>query len=158
MTRKAETVGGRRRVLLVDDDRDVADLVRAVLTDQGYPVSVLFDANPARLREVVDLLEPVCVLLDGEVGRGDEESRAAAAALRARARPIPVVKLAVAQTAGDESAVGPGRPSRAAEFAAVLPKPFDLHDLVATIDDCAGGGCQTPSRRGRAPSSGHSER
>jgi DNA-binding response OmpR family regulator len=40
----------RYRVLLIDDDADVADLVVAILTDEGYSVSVLVNATHDTIR------------------------------------------------------------------------------------------------------------
>ena len=52
------------RVLIIEDDAAIADLVRAVLTDQGYQVSILSDIRPEALPVAVGRLEPDCILLD----------------------------------------------------------------------------------------------
>ena len=53
------------RVLLVDDDADVASVVVAILTDDGYAVSVLVDTSRDSILAAVGKQEPDCVLLDG---------------------------------------------------------------------------------------------
>src|SRR5688572_4904867 len=56
----------KRKLLIIDDDRDIADLVHAILTDEGYIVSVLHDQDANAIRTAINLLEPDCVLLDGK--------------------------------------------------------------------------------------------
>jgi CheY-like chemotaxis protein len=130
-------VAARGKVLVVDDDRDIADLVREVLSGEGYAVSVLTAADPDRVRAAVAALEPDCVLLDGESGAaGYGASWAEATALRAGARPVPVVMFTAHAAAVREAEAGESARSRAAGFAAVLPKPFPLDDLLAAVARC----------------------
>jgi DNA-binding response OmpR family regulator len=120
-------------VLVVDDDQHIAGLVREILEEEGWRVSVLTDTTTEPVRAAVDRLEPDCILLDG-AGRGDYgPSWLDAAALRARARPIPVIMFTAAQRAADEAHAGVSARSVGAAFAAVLPKPFELETLVATV-------------------------
>ena len=122
-----------KRVLLIDDDRDLAPIVREVLEEAGWRVSVLDDTAAETVRQAVDRLEPDCVLLDGSA-RGDYgQSWLDAAAIHERARPIPVIMFTVDKPAADEAAAGKSVRSQAAAFAAVLPKPFALDALVATV-------------------------
>jgi len=44
------------RVLIVDDDRDICDLVHAILTDDGFSVSMLHHQSSDALRAVVNQL------------------------------------------------------------------------------------------------------
>src|SRR5712691_5753233 len=57
--------GQKRRVLVLDNDRDIAELVHAVLTDAGFEVSELTDLRSDAIRIAVGQQEPDCVLLDG---------------------------------------------------------------------------------------------
>lgn len=58
------TPDGVASVLCVDDDRDVAEVVQAVLTDEGYKVSCLYELEDEALLRAVGRLEPDVVLLD----------------------------------------------------------------------------------------------
>jgi DNA-binding response OmpR family regulator len=39
--------------LVVDDDRDIAELVQAALTDEGYEVTVLYDVTGERFQRAL---------------------------------------------------------------------------------------------------------
>ena len=55
----------RPSVLCVDDDRDLAEVVQAVLVDEGYTVSCLYSLEDDALPRAIGRLEPDVVLLDG---------------------------------------------------------------------------------------------
>lgn len=110
-----------RSVLVVDDEADLAGLLRALLEGAGYRVAVAGDGRAAlRLLGaghydlvLSDLMMPY---LDGA---------GLAAAMRAdpALRAIPLVLLSAA----------PGAAARAAPCAAFLPKPFDVEAVLATV-------------------------
>ena len=52
------------KILVVDDDRDTAEIMQAVLTDEGYAASVIYQSRGKLIREAIVRLEPDCVLLD----------------------------------------------------------------------------------------------
>jgi CheY-like chemotaxis protein len=70
------------KILLVEDDLSISELVRVVLTDEGYAVRV-----------AVNQPEPDCVLLDSGAGSDYGESWETAAWAHARSRPVPVLML-----------------------------------------------------------------
>lgn len=55
--------GVRVRVLVVDDDAGIRDVLRAFLEEEGYDVSVASDGEEA-LRAALGATEPLVVLLD----------------------------------------------------------------------------------------------
>jgi CheY-like chemotaxis protein len=122
-----------RTVLVVENDGAIGEVVLAVLADAGYAALVLPDARPEAVLAAVDRLEPACVLLDGGGRRGYDASWEVAAALRVRARPVPAVMFTVDDAAAREAETGASARSRAAGFAAVLPKPFDLDELLGAV-------------------------
>jgi CheY-like chemotaxis protein len=128
----------RGRVLVVDDDQALCELVEAALTDEGYAVSVLHLVDPDAVRAAVGRLEPDCVLLDGEGPAGFGREWADAAWLSARGRRVPVVMFTVSQRDADEGAAGESARSRAAGFSAVVRKPFDLDALLAAVERAVG--------------------
>lgn len=128
------------KVLIVDGDRDVGDLVRAVLTDEGYEVGCLYDYPGDAVVAAVGRLEPDCVILDSEAGPRPDygSSWKTAAALHARGRKVPVIMFTAHVVASDEAEAGESERARRAAFAAVIRKPFDIDDLVAAVARATG--------------------
>jgi CheY-like chemotaxis protein len=81
--------GEERRpgVLLIEDDAAIAELVRSVLVDEGFAVSVLPGVRSDALRAAINRLEPDCILLDGESSMAGYGTSWTDAALGAPARP-----------------------------------------------------------------------
>ena len=121
------------KVLVIDDDRDLDELLHAVLTDEGHIVSALSAVDSHAMRVAVGQLEPDCILLDGG-GPGEYgQSWVEAAWLQARSRSIPVIMFTADSAAVREAEEGMSERSREAGFAAVMPKPFDLDRLIETV-------------------------
>ena len=129
-----EKAGAPYRVLVVDDDADVADVVLAILSDDGYVVSTLTDTAHESIRAAVGKQEPDCILLDGSPGPDYGPSWAEAAYLAARARSVPTVMFSA--HAGDVREARSDETDRA--HAAIVAKPFALDDLLAAVATACG--------------------
>lgn len=124
----------RPKVLIVDDDRDTGELMQAALTDEGYLASAIYaltegpSARPSRAWSRT-------VLLDGGPGdpTGYGESWQTAAWIAARERSIPVIMMTGHSGAADEAVAAISKRARAADFAAVVRKPFDLDEFLTTL-------------------------
>lgn len=125
-------------VLLVDDDADIADVVVAVLTDEDYLVDVLDDTSHESVMAAIGKLEPDCILLDGSAGPEYGSSWAEAAYLGARERPIPTIMFSAHARDIREAKEEESDRARAAEFSAILAKPFGLDDLLAAVAAACG--------------------
>src|SRR5690242_8854694 len=77
------------RILLVEDESDLARLVRELLIDEGYDVVVVPDPRLTAVQAAVERNEPACVLLDGVGHTGYGEAWEVAAWLHQRPRPVP---------------------------------------------------------------------
>ncbi len=113
---------GKRRVLVVEDDADLATVVQLVLERDGYETVVASDGIDAL--EKLDGARPGLVLLDMRMPRMNGERFAAE--LRHRyGDAIPIVVVTAAEHAR----------ARAESIAAadVLPKPFDVDALLAVV-------------------------
>lgn len=126
------------RVLLIDDDADIADVVRAMLTDEGYVVGVLVDTSHQSILAAVGMQEPDCILLDGSDVADYGSSWAEAAYLAARERSIPTIMFSAHAADVREAKRKESDRARAAEFAAVLAKPFSLDELIEAVTSACG--------------------
>lgn len=126
------------RVLLVDDDADVADVVVALLTDEGYTVSVLVDTSHESILAAVGKQEPDCVLLDGSTATEYGSSWADAAYLAARERAIPTIMFSAHLDDLREAREAESNRARAAGFAAIVSKPFGLDELLSAVAQACG--------------------
>jgi len=123
----------RGRVLIVDDDHDISRIVAEVLSEEGFDIAELGDAQSSVIRAEVARLEPDVVLLDGIGGAGYGASWVNAAWMRERTRPIPVIMFTAHLVELAEAQIGLSERSKEAAFAGFLPKPFDLWVLVETV-------------------------
>jgi CheY-like chemotaxis protein len=126
------------RVLCVDDDRDIAEIVQAVLADEGYAVSCLYSTENDALRRIVGQLEPDCVLLDSSSSLGYEEAWIEAATLASRGRRVPVIMFTAHTQDVAEARAGASERATAAQFSAVLEKPFALDHLLEAVASATG--------------------
>lgn len=122
-----------RRILLVDDDQDLVDVVTAALVNEGYEVVVPDGLRPDQVERAVNGYEPDCVLLDSASRTEYGASWKTAARLRRRDRPVPTVMFTAHAAAGDEAEEKESDRARAAGFVAVLRKPFGLDDLLSVV-------------------------
>lgn len=127
-------------ILVIDDDRDIGEVVTAILGDEGYRVTTLDHISDETVRAAIGSLEPDCILLDGAHAVEYAEGWATAADVRHRSRPIPTVMFTA--HALDAKEAIEGKSARAVEsgFADVLRKPFHLDDLIATVERAVAAG------------------
>ena len=111
----------RRRVIVVEDDSDIASLLSDILENEGY--SAVAVSNLDDLKAQLDP-RPDLMVLDLRLARGGGEQ--ILASLRARGMgDVPVLLLSAA---GD-------LPERAKELGvnAYLAKPFELEELLVIV-------------------------
>ena len=108
-------------ILVVEDEEPIAELLRAVLEDEGYRVITAADGQEALVR----LAEARPALVLSDVMMPHLDGRALARALHADTalRAIPLVLLSAL---GAASVAG-------VPHAAFVAKPFELDGLLATI-------------------------
>ncbi|HSJ00174.1 MAG TPA: response regulator [Patescibacteria group bacterium] len=124
---------GRPRVLCVDDDREIGETVQAILTDEGYDVTCLFENNDRELRRAIGALQPDCVLLDSSSRTDYGPSWAAAGWIHHLARSVPVVMFSAHLADSQEAVANLTERAQEAGFAAVILKPFSIDQLVAAV-------------------------
>lgn len=126
------------RVLVVDNDPDISQLVTAILSDEGYAVTTLPDTDQRSVAGAVGRLEPDCILLDSADGPAFGESWDAAAYLSRRERAVPTVMFTAHVQAVDEARDRSSDRAVEANFAGIVPKPFALDELLDAVERAAG--------------------
>jgi CheY-like chemotaxis protein len=123
----------KRSVLVIDDDEDIRDTIRAVLEDQGFAV-----ACAANGREALDILlrdesNPTLILLDLTMPEMDGW------AFRQEQQRVPrLAQIPVVLFSGNLDAA---RAAQSLNAAAMMTKPLRLEGLVTLVDQL--------SRRGK---------
>ena len=135
----------RNVVLIVEDDADIGNLLVDLLTDEGYAVALLRSRSGESVQEAVGRLRPDCVLLDGAVPGSYDRSWADAAWMRAQEAAVPVIMFSADRGATAEARSNLSERSRTAGFESVLPKPFEIDDLLRVIAEAVS---QSPFRSG----------
>ncbi len=124
-------MAARAHVLVIDDDPGILDLYRQLLEEEGYQVTLA--QTPAPGAEDVAALAPDLVLLDLLVGHEDLRpwlfGELKASAVTAR---IPVLVCTGVKLTDEE------RAELAGQGCAILPKPFDLDELLGAVARCLG--------------------
>lgn len=122
----------RPSVLVVDDDFDISAMVTAILSDEGFLVTVTHDLTA--LHEMATRLQPDVVLLEAK-GIADEAAWDAAYWLQQRANRIPVIVVTPHEHLADAVGVTPSGEL----FVTVIQKPFNLQELVAKVKAAVAG-------------------
>jgi CheY-like chemotaxis protein len=115
----------RPRVLIIDDDDAVCEVLRDALTDEGYAVATV--PHGAAALELVKHHQPAVIVLDLRMPIMDGWSFAEQ--YRRQAKPAASLILLSAMKDIEQSALQIG----AAGF---IQKPFELSDVVTKIERC----------------------
>jgi DNA-binding response OmpR family regulator len=114
----------RPLVLVVDDDEDIADSIGDVLRGGGYDVEQVGDGAAALA--AAGRQRPALVLLDWRLPN-EPAGSALVRKLRDSVGHVPIVVLSADPQSLQEA--------RAAHVSDYLPKPFDVRDLLALVDE-----------------------
>ncbi len=114
----------RNRILVVDDDVDIRDILRTILEMDGYEVEGL--DNGHTINDVIKTFQPKLILLD--VMLGDMDGREICKLLKhapeTSAIPIVIISATHGLNKVNESLC------RADDY---IAKPFDIHELLSVI-------------------------
>ncbi|QXV67217.1 response regulator [Mucilaginibacter achroorhodeus] len=113
------------RILAVDDDNDILDILQFILEDSGYKVDTLSDGN--KFMDAVNENNPDLILLDVMLGNCDGRDLCKQLKKLEQTHNIPVVMISASHNSGN-TINGEDGPD---EFVA---KPFDINDLLGTIE------------------------
>jgi CheY-like chemotaxis protein len=142
---EARGTAAKKKIVVVDNDRDIAEIVQTILVDEGFAVSCLYVPSERELKTAIDRLEPDCVLLDGAHGAGYGLSWDIATWLASRDRPVPALMFTGHTADREEAMIGTSKRAQSARIAGVIPKPFDIDHLITTVRHAVGEGAPGPS-------------
>lgn len=113
-----------KKILAVDDDSDILDVIRIILEDEGYEVTTLTDGK--KVFDVVGDDQPDLILLDVMLGGLDGRDICKALKSHHAFKNIPIVMISASHNL-DKSLLAPGSPN---DF---LAKPFDIDHLINMV-------------------------
>jgi len=114
-----------KRILAVDDNQDILDVLRYILEDSGYEVDTL--SNGHDLFHQIEKHHPDLILLD--IMLGDMDGRVLCKNVKetAKTHDIPVILVSASHNVGDSMKQN-GAPD---DF---IAKPFDMNVLLDSIE------------------------
>lgn len=113
-----------KKILAVDDDREIVEVIKIILEDEGYEVSTL--TNGKNVLSVITSLRPDLILLDVMLGGMDGREICRTIKSHAIFKYIPIVMISASHNLQNLLKM-PGSPN---EF---LSKPFDIDHLVEKV-------------------------
>jgi len=113
-----------RRILAVDDDKDILDVLQFILEDSGYEVDTLSDGH--FLFEKIKAHEPDLILLDIMLGNLDGRDLCKEVKTKEETHDIPVVLISASHNVA-------GAMNQNGAPDAFLAKPFDINELLDII-------------------------
>ena len=147
---------GKKRVVVLDDDRDVAEIIQTILIDEGFAVSCLYGPDYEMVGLAMKQLSPDCVILDGG-GPRSADPWDVARSLAVHMPAIPTVLLTGSATNREEALLGETDRAKASAISAALSKPFDIDQLVAAVRNAVGG-ATAPSELSRKAATAETNR
>lgn len=114
-----------RRILAVDDDNDIVEVIKIILEDEGYEVSTL--TNGRNLFNVISTIKPHLILLDVMLAGMDGRELCKAIKAHDIFKDIPVVMISASHNLQNILKL-PGSPN---DF---LSKPFDIQGLINKVN------------------------
>lgn len=117
-----------KKVLVVEDDRAIGELVDLILRSEGY--RVVLNSNYEIALESVDRFDPDLVLIDSPDPRGYGPGWDLAFSLRGKGKGVPLVMF----TGHVKDALEVGVTERGKLFAGAVVKPFDIDTLLSTVE------------------------
>ena len=114
-----------RRILAVDDNEDILEVMKLILEDFGYEVETLADGH--LLFDRVKESHPDLVLLDVMLGNIDGRELCREMKTRLETKDIPVILISASHQVSERFSLNGGAPD---DF---LAKPFNISDLLEKV-------------------------
>lgn len=115
-----------RKILAVDDDNDILDVIRIILEDEGYEVATL--TNGKNIIDAISNIRPDLILLDVMLSGMDGREICKTIKANSNFNPIPIIMISASHNLQNYQNL-PGAPN------GFIPKPFDIDRLVNVVND-----------------------
>ena len=112
-----------KKILVVDDNRDILEIVEIILKNDGYGVKTLLDGNDTY--QAVDSYKPDVILLDVCLGSSDGREICKKLKNANLTKHIPVIMFSANVKSDDVS-----KECKANDF---IAKPFDIQNLLTKV-------------------------
>jgi DNA-binding response OmpR family regulator len=113
-----------KKVLIVDDNHDILELLKLILEMEGYGVSCLDDGS--HLENAIGSYQPNLILMDIMLGPLDGRDLCQNVKGNPKTNQIPIIMISASH--GTLSLA-----EKQCSAEAFLPKPFDIDKLTATV-------------------------
>jgi len=125
---QAKKSPGKNRIVIVDDDDDLREIMRDIAVDEGYDVVTLGEG--AHLIEAVDSFSPQCIVMDLSIPDCDGISLMRSLAEKRCSVPIVVVSSHPSRFLDEVRLLGT---ALGLDIRAALQKPFKAAEFVDCI-------------------------
>jgi CheY-like chemotaxis protein len=114
-----------RKILAVDDDNDILDVIRIILEDEGYEVATL--TNGRNIIDSITNIRPDLILLDVMLSGMDGREICRTIKANLTLNPIPIIMISASHNLQNYNNL-PGPPN------GFIPKPFDIDKFVHVVN------------------------
>lgn len=115
-----------KKVLVIEDDKDIRDTIVYVLEEQGYDVT---SSEDAKILKSLDTIKPDLILLDNWLTEWKSDANGQQISKELKTNPatkhIPIVMISAVSNIQEIAEAG-----HADDF---LKKPFNLNDIIAVV-------------------------
>lgn len=134
-------------VVVLDDDRDIANIIQSVLLDEGFDVSCLYGPDGETLQRALLEMSPDCVVVNDSGLPRLPDPWTVAISLTRHTPPTPTVLLSGNTANLEEAMLGESERAKSSGIAATVPKPFDIDRLIAAVRNALGASAATDVAR-----------
>ena len=114
-----------KRILAVDDNKDILEILRYILEDSGYEVDTLSDGH--HFFDKIHERTPDLILLDVMLGDMDGRDLCKNVKTKTETHNIPVIMISASHNISSMS--------QKCMPDAFLAKPFDIKELLSTVNE-----------------------
>ena len=115
-----------RRILVVDDNEDILEVIKLILEDYNYDVTTLADGG--LLFDMVNENHPDLILLDVMLGKEDGRELCRVIKAKQETKDIPIILISASHQVQERYTLNEAAPD---DF---LAKPFNISDLLEKIE------------------------